>query len=98
MGLQQARSELSRRSYVITRTARAAAIRFAYVAYTRSLACNPQPPPPTAAVRRRLQQLFDEDWRDAEAGLYPRELIARLPWSEYARAAPRLLADVPGRR
>jgi ubiquinone/menaquinone biosynthesis C-methylase UbiE len=101
MGLGQIRREIGRRFYVLSRTARAAAFRLAYLAYTRMLACvGQQAPTPAAArsMRERLERLLDEDYRDAESGYYPRALIRSLPWLEYAGAAPRLLADVPKRR
>ena len=93
--------EILRRFHVLSRLARAAAFHFAYRAYAWAIACARQSPPSkqaALALRRRLEQLFDEDWRDAEAGYYPRALIGRLPWREYASVVPRLFIDVPRRR
>jgi ubiquinone/menaquinone biosynthesis C-methylase UbiE len=100
MAVADLRRELSRRMYVRTRVARAAAVRLAYLAYSRALLRwdDPSSPEAAASLRRRLEALFDEDYRDAEAGLYPRELIETLPWREYAQAVPRLLADLPRTR
>ena len=96
------RRALSRRFYVRSRTARTAALRLAYLAYTRGLLgfddgleINPEA---VQSLRARIEQLFTEDWEDAQAGLYPREVIESLPWLEYAQAAPRLLADLPRTR
>jgi len=98
---QELRRELSRRLYVRTRTARTAALRIAYIAYASTLnGWHVRRPTPEAAasLRRRIEELFDEDWQDAEAGLYPRELIDAMPWREYVLAAPKLIADLPRTR
>jgi SAM-dependent methyltransferase len=94
------RRELSRRMYVRSRVARTAAVRLAYLAYSRALLrWNDRSSPEAAAsLRRRLEELFDEDFCDAEAGYYPSALIETLPWREYAQALPRLLADLPRTR
>jgi ubiquinone/menaquinone biosynthesis C-methylase UbiE len=80
--------------------ARAAAVRIAYLAYSRALLRWDDPSSPAAArsLRRRMEALFDEDFRDADEGYYPRELIETLPWREYAQALPRLIADLPRTR
>jgi ubiquinone/menaquinone biosynthesis C-methylase UbiE len=101
MVTQDLRRELSRRYYIRSRTARSAALRIAYVAYASTLngwQARRAAPEAAASLRRRIEELFDEDWHDAEAGLYPRELIEALPWREYARAAPKLLTDLPRTR
>ena len=100
MAVAELRREISRRMYVRSRVARAAAVRLAYLAYSRALLRwdDPSSPEAAASLRRRLEALFDEDFRDAEAGLYPRSLIETLPWREYAQAVPRLLADLPRTR
>jgi ubiquinone/menaquinone biosynthesis C-methylase UbiE len=97
---QELKRELSRRVYVRSRVARAAAVRLAYIAYSRALLRWSEPPARAAAasLRTRIEKLFDDDWRDAEAGYYPRALIEALPWREYAWAMPRLLADLPRTR
>jgi ubiquinone/menaquinone biosynthesis C-methylase UbiE len=94
------RREVVRRMYVRSRLARTAALRMAYLAYSRALLRWHDFSAPQAArsLRRRLEELFEADFRDAEAGFYPRELIEGLPWREYAQALPRLLADLPRTR
>jgi ubiquinone/menaquinone biosynthesis C-methylase UbiE len=95
------RAELSRRYYVKSRTARTAALRMAYIAYARTVAGWQLRRPSAEArvsLRRRIEELFERDWQDANDGLYPRELIEGLPWREYALAAPKLIADLPRTR
>ena len=100
MALAALRRELSRRMYVRSRMVRTSAVRLAYLAYSRALLRweNRSSPEAAASLRRRLEELFDQDFRDAEAGYYPRSLIETLPWREYAQAVPRLLADLPRTR
>jgi ubiquinone/menaquinone biosynthesis C-methylase UbiE len=92
--------EVSRRAHVLTRLGRTQALRMAYRAYARTLSRTWTDSTPAAAaeLRHRLELLFEDDWRDAEEGYYPRELIASLPWREYASAAPKLLLDMPRTR
>ena len=97
----EVRRELSRRFYVSSRTARAAAVRLAYLAYSATLTRGVDltaAPEAALSLRRRIEELFDEDWKDAEAGIYPHSLINSLPWREYAGVASRLLADLPRAR
>ena len=49
-----------------------------------------------ALLHRRLRELFQLDLANAEAGLYPRKLLFRVPALDYAKHFPRLLADMPG--
>src|SRR3989442_13002168 len=92
--------ELSLLIYIRSRVARAGAVRLAYLAYSRALLRweDPSSPEAAASLRRRLEELFDQDFRDAEAGYYPRSLIETLPWREYAQAVPRPPADPPRTR
>jgi ubiquinone/menaquinone biosynthesis C-methylase UbiE len=46
-------------------------------------------------LRRRLEQLFQRDLANVEAGDYPRELLFQLPVREYAGALPTLAAELP---
>ena len=100
MVAQELRREFSRKVYVQSRMARALALRVAYMAYSRALLRWSDPPSEAAGIslRARIEQLFEEDWQDAEAGIYPHELIGTLPVWEYAQAVPRLLADLPRTR
>ncbi len=100
MAASELRRALSRKVYVRTRMARTLALRMAYMAYTKLLLRWSDPPAPEAAasLRTRIESLFEEDWADAEAGIYPRELIEAQNVWEYAQAVPRLLADLPRTR
>src|SRR4051812_5528343 len=100
MAVAELRREVSRKVFVQSRLLRTAWLRMAYLAYSRALLrwYDLSTPPAAASLRRRIEQLFDEDFRDAEDGYYPRELIEGLPWREYAQAMPRLLADLPRTR
>lgn len=97
MFAQELRRELSKRVYVKSRMARAAAVRLAYLTYARMLLRwqDRSSPQAAASLRGRLESLFEEDFRDADAGYYPKHIIEALPWREYAQAVPRLLADLP---
>jgi ubiquinone/menaquinone biosynthesis C-methylase UbiE len=90
-------NEISRQAYVQGGIARAGAVRLAYLAYSRLLLRWQDHPSheARASLRRRLVQLFEEDWQDAHEGLTAFE---SLPWKEYAQAFPRLLADLPRTR
>jgi ubiquinone/menaquinone biosynthesis C-methylase UbiE len=100
MVASELRRELSRKVYVQSRMARTLALRMAYMAYTKLLLRWTDPPTRQAALslRSRIEQLFEEDWQDAESGIYPRELIETQHLWEYAQAVPRLLADLPRTR
>lgn len=91
---------LSRKVYVRSRMARALAVRLAYLAYSRALLRWDDASTPAAAssLRARMEKLFDDDFSDADQGVYPRGLIEAVPWREYAQALPQLLADLPRTR
>jgi len=92
--------ELSRRLYVMSRVGRGVAIRAVYLAYAKTLTDSFSIGRKEAALnlRGRMERLFEQDWRDAEAGLYPRALLANSAWRDYARVMPKLLADLPRTR
>jgi ubiquinone/menaquinone biosynthesis C-methylase UbiE len=46
-------------------------------------------------LERRYADLLERDLRNVEQGLYPRTLLFQMPLASYARAFPRLLADLP---
>src|ERR1700687_2009628 len=73
MAVAELRRELSRRMDVRTRVARAAAVRLAYLAYSRALLRwdDPSSPDAAASLRRRLEALFDEGFRGGGAGFDP---------------------------
>ena len=91
--------DLSRRAFVASRRARTAALHLAYAGYQRTIK-KPEAPTRAAMVglQRRLAALFEQDWADAQAGYYPRELIGGLPWRDYLDVLPKLVADLPAAR
>ena len=91
--------ELSRKLYLMKGISRAAALRAVYLAIQRGLSGSFSPDRAQAVplLKARMEQLFADDWDDAEAGFYPRELL-ELHWRGYARALPKLLADLPRTR
>lgn len=47
-------------------------------------------------IQRRLTQLLERDWQDAEAGVYPMTLLFENDWLEFLQAYPLLCLDMPG--
>ena len=47
-----------------------------------------------AALRRRHEELLDRDYRNAEAGFYPKRLLFQMPVREYLRDVPALLKEI----
>ncbi len=92
--------DLSRRLYVMSRVGRGVAIRAVYLAYAKTLTDSFSIGRKEAALnlRARMERLFEQDWSDAEKGLYPRALLGNTAWRDYARAMPALLADLPRTR
>ncbi|WP_017324805.1 class I SAM-dependent methyltransferase [Synechococcus sp. PCC 7336] len=45
-------------------------------------------------VRQRYEQLLAVDYRDAEAGYYPKSLLFDLPWLDFARTYPLVWLDL----
>lgn len=45
--------------------------------------------------RQRYQALLDQDWQDAQAGIYPIELLFDTAWDEFFRFYPSVWLDVP---
>lgn len=48
-----------------------------------------------ATLQAGYDELLERDWADAEAELYPRQLLFQLPATEYARLYPKLISDFP---
>jgi ubiquinone/menaquinone biosynthesis C-methylase UbiE len=47
------------------------------------------------STRRRYQELLRRDLANAEAGLYPRSLLFQFPFTDYLRAVPSIVRDLP---
>jgi ubiquinone/menaquinone biosynthesis C-methylase UbiE len=45
--------------------------------------------------RQRYQALLDQDWQDAQAGVYPVDLLFDTPWDEFFRFYPAVWLDLP---
>lgn len=46
-------------------------------------------------LKQRYELLLDQDWNDAQAGLYPVELLFDTPWHEVLRYYPAVWLDLP---
>lgn len=44
---------------------------------------------------RRMTDLLEQDWQDAEAGVYPKELLFDNPWDDFFRYYPLVWLDLP---
>ncbi|HEY9697523.1 MAG TPA: methyltransferase domain-containing protein [Trichocoleus sp.] len=55
---------------------------------------EPWTPELAAIVQRRMQQLLDQDWHDAEQGVYPESLLFDDPWDDYALNYPLVWLDM----
>jgi ubiquinone/menaquinone biosynthesis C-methylase UbiE len=75
------------------------AFSFGLMAHLWHLAVQPrQPAPPRAAIRtlqRRYAALLAADWRNAETGVYPRELLFGIPFRQFLRSLPTTFTDAP---
>jgi ubiquinone/menaquinone biosynthesis C-methylase UbiE len=46
-------------------------------------------------LQKRMNDLLDQDWQDAEAGVYPKEILFDNPWADFFRFYPLVCLDVP---
>lgn len=46
-------------------------------------------------LQQRMGALLEVDWQDAEAGLYPKELLFDNPWEDFFRFYPLVCLDLP---
>ena len=53
------------------------------------------PPEVLPKLQRRLNQLLEADWQDAEQGVYPKSLLFDNPWSDFFRYYPVVWLDMP---
>lgn len=47
------------------------------------------------SLQQRLNQLLEQDWQDAEQGIYPINVLFDNPWEDFVRYYPELLLDMP---
>ena len=45
-------------------------------------------------IQQRLNQLIEEDWQDAEKGVYPHSLLFDNPWEDFFRYYPAVWLDM----
>lgn len=46
-------------------------------------------------LQRRIDQLLEADWQDAEAGVYPKQALFDNHWNDFFRYYPELWVDLP---
>jgi ubiquinone/menaquinone biosynthesis C-methylase UbiE len=46
-------------------------------------------------LQQRMSALLETDWQDAEAGVYPKELLFDNPWDDFFRFYPLVCLDLP---
>lgn len=46
-------------------------------------------------LQQRMGDLLERDWQDAEAGVYPKELLFDNPWDDFFRFYPLVCLDLP---
>lgn len=46
-------------------------------------------------LQQRINDLLKQDWADAEAGVYPKEVLFDTPWDEFFRFYPLVCLDLP---
>ena len=46
-------------------------------------------------VRRSMENLENIDWKEAEAGIYPKSQLFEAPWLEWAKKYPLVWLDMP---
>ena len=56
---------------------------------------QPVPEEMMKALRQSLDALHDRDWKDSEAGVYPKSLLFDIPWLDWAERYPRIWLDLP---
>jgi ubiquinone/menaquinone biosynthesis C-methylase UbiE len=88
-GLQQGRGLLGLAHKEISGLVRDAV---APAARPRTVPVSPEMGAELQSARERLLEL---DWRDAEDGVYPRELLFEAPWLRWASVYPLLWLDLP---
>ncbi len=48
-----------------------------------------------ALLKQRVDELLEVDWQDAEAGIYPKELLFDNPWDDFFKYYPMVVLDIP---
>jgi ubiquinone/menaquinone biosynthesis C-methylase UbiE len=55
----------------------------------------PFPPDLLFLIQKRLNELIETDWQDAERGVYPTDVLFDNPWEDFFRYYPVLWLDMP---
>ena len=66
-----------------------------WVAPTAAPSTVPVPPEMLKQLRASMERLLEQDWREAEAGLYPASLLFDAPWLDWATRYPLIWLDMP---
>ena len=66
-----------------------------WVAPTAAPRTVPVPPEMLKQLRASMERLLEQDWREAEAGLYPASLLFDAPWLDWATRYPLIWLDMP---
>ncbi|MBX2866252.1 MAG: class I SAM-dependent methyltransferase [Leptolyngbyaceae cyanobacterium MAG.088] len=48
-----------------------------------------------ALLKQRMDDLTDVDWQDADAGIYPKDLLFDNPWDDFFKYYPMVVFDTP---
>lgn len=56
---------------------------------------NPLNPEMLQAIQSRIDKLLEADWKDAEAGVYPKSALFDNRWDDFFRYYPELWVDLP---
>ena len=66
-----------------------------WVAPTAAPSTVPVPPEMLKELRAAMERLLEQDWQEAEAGLYPASLLFDAPWLDWAARYPLVWLDMP---
>jgi ubiquinone/menaquinone biosynthesis C-methylase UbiE len=61
----------------------------------RNIQTQPMDPQVLMLLQRRMNELLELDWKDAEAGIYPKELLFDNPWDDFFKYYPLVCLDLP---
>lgn len=66
-----------------------------WVSPKRQTEAQPIPPEVLLALQQRFNQLVEQDWQDAEKGIYPTQLLFDNPWEDFFAYYPVVWLDLP---
>ncbi|MBD0270195.1 MAG: SAM-dependent methyltransferase, partial [Cyanobacteria bacterium Co-bin8] len=61
----------------------------------KTVKSEPLDPDLLKLIYGRMEALLETDWQDAEAGVYPKELLFDNPWDDFFRYYPLMCLDTP---